>query len=123
MRGPATRHITTNRKANVITSQNTWLGYDSVLNGGKPPLFGSCWTVSVVAAGASCILAEHQDEGDNQTEQTLRFAKGEAEQQVGVLGLRGARIAQRTFDIAAEHVADADAGAGERDGCKTSADL
>ncbi len=36
MRGPATRHNTTNRNAKETTSQKNWLGNVSVLNGGKP---------------------------------------------------------------------------------------
>src|SRR5262245_55788639 len=44
MRGPATRHKTANRNANVITSQKIWLGKVSVLNGGKPAPSGLAGT-------------------------------------------------------------------------------
>src|SRR5262245_56022577 len=101
IRGPTNRHSTTNRNENVMTSQKTWLGYDSGLNGGKPPLPCPCSTVSVVVAACSCISGEHHDERNHQTEQALRFAKREAEEQVGVLGLRCARIAERAGDVAA----------------------
>ena len=54
MRGPATRHSTTNRKANVTTSQKIWLGKVSVLNGGNPP--GACLGASSCCGGAASAI-------------------------------------------------------------------
>src|SRR5690242_348544 len=83
MRGPATRHITTNRNANVTTSQKIWLGNVDVSNGGKPPDPSREAGCSVVAfmEPASIIsrLREQDDERDHETEQAGRFAKREAE--------------------------------------------
>src|SRR5215469_18242630 len=120
MRGPATRHNTTNRKAKVTTSQKIWLGNVSVLKGGKPP---SCFGASVVACSGAAmeILREEDDQRDDQAEQTGRFAERETKQQVG--GLRGgsARIAQRAREVGAEDIADADTGADQRDAGDTRA--
>src|ERR1700761_696354 len=117
MRGPAIRHITTNRKAKHTTSQKIWLGKVSVLKGGKPP--GACLGVSVLACSGSAaikrVLREEDDQRDDQAEQTGRFAERKAQEQVGGLGRRGARIAQRARKVRAEHIADADTGANQRD--------
>src|SRR5262249_15144087 len=120
MRGPATRHRTTNRKAKLITSQKIWLGNVSVLKGGNPP---SCFGTSVVACSGSAmdVLREEDDQRDDQAEQAGRFAKREAEQQIGGLGGGGARIAQRAREVGAEHIADADTGADKRDAGDTGA--
>src|SRR5882757_1922549 len=117
MRGPATRHITTSRNPKVITSQKNWLEKVVVSNGGKPP---SCLGTSVVAvAGGLSIIdgrsLEQNDHRDQQAEQAGGFAQRETEQHVGILALGGAGIAQRPRQIATEHIADADAGADQRD--------
>src|SRR6201996_4452525 len=114
MRGPATRHSTTNRKAKLIASQKIWLGDVSVLKGGNPP---SCFGTSVVACSGSAMdgLREEDDQRDDQAEQAGRFAEREAQEQIGGLGRRGARIAQRARKVRAEHIADADTGANQRD--------
>src|ERR1700760_3618674 len=113
MRGPATRHSTTNRKPKVIASQKNWLGKVSVLKGGKP---AGSWppgapVVAVVAAGSAILEREQDQQRDDQAEQAGGFAQRETQQQVGGLGSGGARIAQRARQVRAEHVADADTGA------------
>ena len=124
--GAAASQTTTNRKANVTTSQNIWLGNVDVSNGGKPP--DPSWEAgcSVVAfmEPASIIrrLREQDDERDHQTEQAGRFAQREAEEQVRGLSGGGTRIAQRAREVAAEHVADADTGADESDTGKAGTD-
>src|SRR5882672_4893813 len=95
MRGPATRHSTVNRNANVIASQKNWLGNVLVSNGGKPPSFLGACVVAVVVPCSSTILAEQDDQRDHQAEQAGRFAQRETQQQVGGLARGGARIAQR----------------------------
>src|ERR1700754_3508287 len=120
--GPATRHITTNRNTKVTASQKNWLGKVVVSNGGKPPSFLGTSVVCVVSPCSSTVLAEQDDQGHDQAEQTGRFAQREAQQQVGGLGGGSARIAQRAGEIAAEHVADADARAHESDTGDTGAD-
>src|SRR2546430_185168 len=112
MRGPATRHNTVNRNANVIASQKSWLGNVLVSNGGKPSSFlGAC----VVAVWGSAILREQDDQRDDQAEQAGSLAQRKAQEQVGSLAGGGARIAQRARQIAAEHVANADAGTDQGD--------
>src|SRR5215469_10736765 len=115
MRGPAIRHSTTNRTAKLTTSQKIWLGKVSVLKGGKPP--GACLGVSVEACSGSAmtLLREEDDQRDDQAEQARRFAQRKAQEQVGGLGGGGAGIAQGARKIGAEHIADADAGADQRD--------
>ena len=51
MRGPATRHSTTNRKANVIASQKIWLGNVSVFERRKAALFCAGAAVPDVVVG------------------------------------------------------------------------
>src|SRR5471030_1725004 len=109
MRGPATFHNTVNRNANVTASQNSWLGKVVVSNGGKPPSFLGASVVAWVT-GSATMSAEQDDQRDDQAKQAGRFAQRETQQQVGGLGRGGARIAQRARQIAAEHIADADAG-------------
>src|SRR5579883_2422550 len=122
MRGPATRHRTTNR--NVTASQKSWLGKVSVLNGGKPA--ASCLAgtpvVAVVAAGSAILEREQDQERDDQAEQTGGFAKRKAQQEVGGLGGGSARIAQGARQVGAEHIADADTGADKRDTGQARAD-
>src|SRR5882672_1348843 len=92
MRGPATRHNTVNRNANVIASQKNWLGNVLVSNGGKPPSFLGASVVAVWAvSSAILVLREQDDQRDNQAEQAGRFAQREAQQQVGGLAGGGAR--------------------------------
>src|ERR1700754_3595549 len=102
MRGPATRHSTTNRKAKLIASQKIWLGNVSVLKGGNPP---SCFGTSVVACSCSAMdgLREEDDQRDDQAEQAGRFAEREAQEQIGGLSGGSTRIAQRAREIGAEH--------------------
>jgi len=52
MRGPATRHITVNRKAKVTVSQKSWLGKVVVSKGGKPPALCSAPVDSMCSPSA-----------------------------------------------------------------------
>src|ERR1051326_3592461 len=121
--GTATFHITARRATKITTSQNSWLGYVAVSNGGKPPLLG--WAaVPVVVWGASAsISGEQQDQRDQKAEQALQLAKRVADVEVGELRGSRARIAQRARDVIAEHHADADTGTDEGDRRKARADL
>src|SRR5262249_19193298 len=121
----AMRQSTTNRNAKVIASQKIWLGNVSVLNGGKPAppfLAGTSVVVVVVSPAGMTRFREEEDERDHQAAQNCWRAKREAEEQVGRLGGGSARVAQRTREITAEHVADADTGADEGDTGKARAD-
>src|SRR5690242_13778472 len=106
MRGPATRHSTTNRNPNVIASQNSWLGKVVVSNGGKPaPSFWAGTSVVAVVAASAMLKSEREQDQqrDDQAEQAGRFAQREAEEQVGGLAGGSARIAQRAREVRAEH--------------------
>src|ERR1700733_14991488 len=120
MRGPANRHSTTNRNANVTVSQKIWLGNVCDLNGGQTPPWGT--VVPLVRLAVSAISGVHQDERDQQAEQSLQFAKRVTDIEVRELALGGTRIAQCSGNVVSEHDADADTGAHERDGRKTGAD-
>src|SRR5579885_2176306 len=124
MRGPASRQSTTNRNANVIVSQKSWLGNVSYLNGGNPG-FSGCdgATVPAVAGAASAISGKEQDKRDQKAEQALQLAKGIADVEVGELRLGRARVAQRARNVVAEHHADARTGAHEGDGGKAGTDI